>query len=910
MFYSKPMESHQVVNILMFILIALLALFFRINNLDLIMGITFNFYSLCLILLIKLYGFRLTMLVAVPIQILSIIFLDNPYWNIVSILEILVLSAASNYRPRVNIIIWDCLFWVLIGAPLSLFLFKTDMSDSITYIEIIQICQYVFNALINVFLADFILNYVPFDNFRSAKIYRTSYMINFNRALFHLSVFITILPFVMSITINNYNNYQTQSNAVLNTSQEISEKIKNEIWRWNYEDRKKLNQFSLLHKGYINEFINKTSQKGKYEIVITDENKKIIYSSDPSLKTQSVFDWKDKQNIHDMNSNLHTAFPTANHDMPPMIRWGQGFYLYEEYVKEFSIYIHVKFLMGTYHESVLVSYGYQLQFFILCILIAILFSAIVNQFLIKTISKLATMTTGLPNKLKQTDEIKWPTSNVQEIKSLINNFKYMSDNLKQMFQETYTMNDKLESQAKMLRMSQNDLHKLAYYDVLTELPNRLYFQYYLSELINELKDNNDYKVAVMFVDMDKFKQINDTLGHDQGDKLLQIIAKKLDAFQNENITIFRLGGDEFVIVMKCKEVKEAEVLALKILSIATQPVKLLGSLIYIGFSIGISVFPDDDDNQDSLLKNADIAMYSAKEKGGNCIEFFNLRKKNEISERVVIENALRDALDQRQFEVYYQPKMSTRTGHISSMEALVRWKHPTLGNISPEKFITIAEETGLIVDIDLWVMIESCRQLKKWQQSGLARIPVAVNVSAQDFYRHDLLDIVQTVLQKTGLQPCYLKIEVTESIFIKNIEDVIDTIKKLNKIGVKVSIDDFGKGYSSLNQLLRLPVQEVKLDDVFIKNLDKEREKAEIVRCIIELAHSLKLNVVAEGVETKEELSYLKQVRCDEIQGFLFSRPLSKEDMTLFLQKNSITKPRTKSEIYSFGGYQNESSNF
>lgn len=903
---STSREPHNLVNVLMFILIALLALFFRINNLDLIMGITFNFYSLCLILLIKLYGFHLTMLVAVPIQIYSIIFLGNPYWNIVSILEIICLSAGHNYRPRVNIIIWDGLFWVFIGAPLSLLMFKTNLSEPVTYIEIIQICQYMFNAILNVFLADLMLNYIPFENIRSPKIYRTSYTINFNRALFHLSVLITILPFVMSITINNYNNYQTQSNAVLKTSQEIAEKLKNELWSWDYEERKKLNMFSSLHRGYINEFVKKTSQNGKYEIIITDQNKKIIYSSDPSLKVESIFDWQNGQNVKSVEDSLYTAFPVTDYHVPPMIQWGQGFYIYEEYVREFSLYIHVKFLMGTYHETVLISYGYQLQFFILCILIAILFSTIVNQFLLKTISKLASMTTGLANKLKQTDEIKWPSSNVQEIKSLINSFKYMADNLKQMFHETYTMNDQLESQAQMLKMSQDDLHKLAYYDVLTELPNRLYFQYYLADLINKAQNGVDYKVAVMFVDMDKFKQINDTLGHDQGDKLLQIIANKLHAFKNDNINIFRLGGDEFVIVMKCKDVKEAEVLAMKILSLATQPVQLSGSLIYIGFSIGISVFPDDDDDQDSLVKNADIAMYSAKEKGGNCVEFFNLRKKNEISERVIIENALRDALDQRQLEVYYQPKMSTRTGHISSMEALVRWRHPTLGNISPEKFITIAEETGLIVDIDLWVMTEACRQLKKWQQEGLGRIPVAVNVSAQDFYRHDLLEIVQTVLQKTGLQAHYLKIEVTESIFIKNIEDVIDTIKKLNQLGIKVSIDDFGKGYSSLNQLLRLPVQEVKLDDVFIKNLDKEREKAEIVRCIIELAHSLKLNVVAEGVETKEELNYLKQVKCDEIQGFLFSRPLSKEDMTIFLQKNNITKPRTKSEIYSFGGYRHE----
>jgi len=427
----------------------------------------------------------------------------------------------------------------------------------------------------------------------------------------------------------------------------------------------------------------------------------------------------------------------------------------------------------------------------------------------------------------------------------------------------------------------------AHYDWLTDLPNRMLF---VDRLTLALANANRYRkmLAVLFVDLDRFKTIVDTLGHATGDRLLRGVAERLRSCLEKGDTLARLGGDEFVVLLpQIQRADKAVKLAQKILEGLKPSFNFDGHDLHITTSIGISLYPYDGEDADTLLKNADTALYRAKEQGRNNYQLYTPAMNARAFERLALENSLRKALERGEFLLHYQPQIDANHGQVTGMEALVRWQHPDLGLVYPAEFIGIAEETGLIVPLGEWVLRTAAAQNKAWQKAGQLPVCVAVNLSARQFQQHDLVETVARILKETELDPQWLELEITESIAMQNADYTIVILRDLKEMGIRIAMDDFGTGYSSLSYLKKFPIDTLKIDQSFVRDLTSDSNDAAIANAIIVLAHSLKLQVVAEGVESSEQALYLRERQCDKFQGYLFSNPLAAEPFEAYLREHA-----------------------
>jgi diguanylate cyclase (GGDEF)-like protein len=414
-------------------------------------------------------------------------------------------------------------------------------------------------------------------------------------------------------------------------------------------------------------------------------------------------------------------------------------------------------------------------------------------------------------------------------------------------------------------------------DPLTGLANRNLLRDRLGLAIAHAA-RSAHPIWVLFVDLDRFKFINDSLGHLAGDELLKKVAERLQGALRETDTVARLGGDEFVLLLpEGNENPLSTVIVQRVMDAIARPLTIEGHEFFLTCSIGVSSYPVDGEDVETLIKHADIAMYRAKQTGRNNFQFYTAKMNEQALERLRLEGDLRLALERDEFILHYQPQVDLRSGRIVGMEALIRWQHPALGMVPPGRFIGLAEETGLIVPIGAWVLRTACAQIKAWQSAGLGFLRVSVNLSARQFYQRDLLESVGAVLAQSGLDPQYLEIELTESMVMTDVDSAVAILRGLKALGVQMSIDDFGTGYSSLSYLKRFPIDVLKIDQSFVRDITIDPDDAAIVTSIISLAHNLRLNVIAEGVETEAQLEYLRRHGCDEIQGYYFSRPVDAE---------------------------------
>lgn len=424
---------------------------------------------------------------------------------------------------------------------------------------------------------------------------------------------------------------------------------------------------------------------------------------------------------------------------------------------------------------------------------------------------------------------------------------------------------------------------IAQHDFLTNLPNRMMLHDRLAQAIAHA-GREQRKVAVMFLDLDRFKGVNDTLGHLVGDKLLKVVAGRISSVARTSDTVSRLGGDEFAIMLPYVEnTDDIATIAVKLLTSIAGPCVIDGNEIEVTTSIGISVFPEDGNDSESLIAHADAAMYQAKGNGRNNYQFFTHEMNRRTLERMAIKNKLSHALERNELFLLYQPQVDLQSGRIVGVEALIRWNHPVHGNVLPAQFIPIAEENGLIPPIGEWVLREACRQNQEWRKLGLVKITMAVNLSAVQFRQKNLGEIIKAILYESGLAPSGLELEITEGVVMQDAEAAILLLEDMKAMGLKLSVDDFGTGYSSLSYLKRFPIDKFKIDQSFVRDLATDTDDAVIVSTIISMAHSLKLKVIAEGVETVEQLAFLKQQGCDEIQGYYFSQPICAEELTKLL---------------------------
>ncbi len=446
------------------------------------------------------------------------------------------------------------------------------------------------------------------------------------------------------------------------------------------------------------------------------------------------------------------------------------------------------------------------------------------------------------------------------------------------------------------KRSEAMLQYQAGHDLLTGLPNRMQFNEHLSTALANAR-RNQTQVAVMFLDLDRFKNINDTLGHGIGDQLLQSFAQRLQSCLRAGDTVARWGGDEFTVLLpQIRNAQEAALVGKRVLGSLKHAFQLEEHELYVRTSIGIALYPQDGEDSETLLKDADAALYAAKQRGRNNYRFYSPTLNSEASRTLKLETLLCQALEREEFVVYYQPQVNVNTGKIYGVEALIRWQHPELGLVSPGKFIPIAEETGLIVSIGEWVLWTACAQNRAWQSAGLPPVRVSVNLSPRQFQQPNLVSMVARVLRETGLEPQFLELEITETNIIENLENARLVLENLQQMGVYLSMDDFGTGYSSLGYLKQFPFHTLKIDQSFVRDMRGEQQELAIITAVIALGRAFNLRVVAEGVETQQQLELLRNLQCDQMQGYLFSKPLRAKDVTKLLECSDFLKTPCASE--------------
>ena len=462
-----------------------------------------------------------------------------------------------------------------------------------------------------------------------------------------------------------------------------------------------------------------------------------------------------------------------------------------------------------------------------------------------------------------------------------------------------------------LQRAEERIRQLAFIDSLTRLPNRELLKDRLSAALG-LAKRHGRRAALLFLDLDNFKRINDTLGHSVGDLLLQATAERLklsvrqsdtvsriESAEDQGETIARLGGDEFTVLLpEVRRSEDVATIAERIQAALSEPLMLGGHEVFITPSIGIAIFPEDGDNSEALLKNADMAMYLAKRQGRNLYRFFDATLNDAALKRLTMENQLRKAIEQNDLSLHYQPQLDLPSGQISGVEALLRWHSPLLGSVSPVDFIPLAEETGLIIPIGEWVLRTACQQAKSWQAQGVSLQRMAVNISVLQFVQPSFPGLVARILEETGLAPEALELEITESLLMKDPEGATITLQALKDLGVQLAIDDFGTGYSSLSRLKQLPLDRLKIDKAFVREVNLQPDDAAIATAVIAMAESMGLRVIAEGVENEAQLRFLKSKNCDEVQGYYLSRPLPVDELTKMFQRHQ----KTMSEPSAFSG--------
>ncbi|MCL4872701.1 EAL domain-containing protein [bacterium] len=487
-----------------------------------------------------------------------------------------------------------------------------------------------------------------------------------------------------------------------------------------------------------------------------------------------------------------------------------------------------------------------------------------------------------------------PSSSL-EMNVLADEFNRMNSSLKAISRELEKKVEErtreLEREVEVRKRSEDAVKHMAYHDALTGLPNRLVLIDRVSQVLARGRWHGRI-AAIIYLDLDRFKVINDTLGHHAGDELLKEVALRLVKCVRSGDTVVRQGGDEFIMLLQdINRIEDITTVVQKVFSAFDSHFMLAGREFGITASLGISIYPDDGEDVETLFKNADIAMYQAKEEGGNKHKFYTAAMNEKFLQRLDFERRMRRALENDEFILYYQPEVDIDTGEVSGVEALIRWRDPELGLLMPGDFIPLAEDTGLIIPIGEWALRAACAQNREWQERGLRPVIMAVNLSMRQFRENDFMGSLMRVLEETGLDPKWLELELTESIIMDNAESVIGTLRELKSMGVRLTIDDFGTGYSSLEYLKRMPINKLKIAQSFIKGITTDPDDVAIANTVISIGHSMKMEVLAEGVETVEQLLLLRTLKCDKVQGFLMSRPVPAGQAESLLEKGAVKGP-------------------
>ncbi|WP_166241380.1 putative bifunctional diguanylate cyclase/phosphodiesterase [Paenibacillus turpanensis] len=778
--------------------------------------------------------------------------------------ELIAVVLLAQLFKKNRLMLYDGLYWLIVGVPILIGAHLFRGMPVYTELQLFTFAM-VINGLFNAMVAEIIVKYVPA---LQKKPTNQSMMLTMPQIILHVNFFGLVSMALMILVTGGQAMEQQAKKDIVSSLRDTNLSMKQIIQSYSSQQLRDLHLRNVILMEETKGSLLKQADPKGHGVVMLDKRGLIlsvpdIPGSPPWLRPEQ---WEFDKN------NLYLSLPSRGVLLADNgSRWKEAAYIHMVEVDSFVLYF--RWPLNKYYMDLYVSYSLQFQNVLYIAGFMLLLVFFLHKVLVRSIRNLIDATTDIPTKLINGERLQLPSNRLYEIQLITDNIRSISGKLGDML-----------SQSRVL----------AYYDTLTGLPNRRNFNEHLQNLFSTTAADSEVSVAVMFIDLDRFKQINDTLGHGVGDSLLKQVGQRLERYIGQNGMVARLGGDEFVIVVSPAEESEIHVIARKALEAISEPVRVDEHELLIVGSIGISIAPTDGNDMDTIIKKADSAMYAAKGAGGDTYHFFSsvdARSHAEFfSERMFIEFELRKAFEARELELYYQPVIDAKSQTVVSAEALLRWRHKEWGMVSPAKFIPVAESMGIMGALGEWVLEEACRQNKAWMDDGVGELRIAVNLSPTQFNKGTFVQMIHEVLQKTGLPPRMLDLEITEEVLAKQTETMKADLNLLKKQGVRIWIDDFGTGYSSLSMLNKLPVNGFKIDQSFVRNLQNQPGNVSIIRAIVQLAHIQGWGLIAEGVETSEESLILSSLGCAEHQGYFYGKPMPPEQFAQYIRERMASE--------------------
>lgn len=841
----------------------LLTLFLKVFHVDLVFGITINISSIIIILVYLMFGRKKALIVSFVSSVIDIGFFHGYYVELLQVAEIWFIHHLDKRYKDMSIMVKDALFWLTSGIPALVIICGFIEGIAINKYYIFALAYLFTNSVFNTFISE--TAYIYYFN---RKFCKERIELSFKTILIHILMLAIFIPFAAHMIVDIVKVDKNIVTALKTETKEVFANVSYVVNSWNTEEIKELTLINPVEMKKLQDNIEPYIESKDYNFTIKNSDGDTVLNiknSEDIMQNESDY-VKGKVYTED----FYKLVPKESESKFINAQWASGYFIFEKNIENTDLKFIIEIPVSNYDRRITIECVSQIVLLAFSIVFIWLIVGMFNMLIIKDLSNVYENSNDLDKVLNGDSELVWPKSNIYEIEKLTSNTKKMIEELKWNFVS--------------IKKSEKRLYELAYYDNLTTLPNRLYFQKTIEELAQ-----NGQRLAVLFLDLDRFKVINETLGYNIGDKLLKVVATRLMELKNEKRSVFRLGGDEFVVIFKLDSNDDVEQIGREVLSKFQDSFKLHKMVFDVDCSVGASVYPDHSENINTILQYADIAMYKAKS-GNRQLQVFDKDLKDIVLNKLIIEREIVNALENNEFKLNYQPKYDNNTETVSSLEALIRWTNKELGVVPPNRFISIAEESNLILKIDEWVLVNACIENKRLQDEENVKVPISVNISAKHFSTREIEGLIKYALEVSGLEAKYLIIEITEGVLIRNFQVVEDVINNLNKMGISVSIDDFGTGYSSFKQLMRLPINEIKIDKLFVDDIQFDNKKRSVVKTITELAHGLDLNVVVEGIETEEERKCIGEIGCDELQGYLFSKPVTFEEL-----RNTIKKRREES---------------
>lgn len=824
-------------------------------------GISGSFTAGFLFLTVAWFGWRAGLLLLVLVYG-ALIGTQNADFLLWSHLVEAVLIIALNMRwPKLGYIGAGAIYWALIGVPMYVLL----SGKSGAFNQEVMFYTYIVTAcgLCSVLLAELFVYYIP------ARIHMLTGIpsnppLRISRALIHMMLAAMIGSSILFLVSGGNSYKHTIIKDINNTANQASQALAAGMRTLSPEEQRGVRLNGYLELAMVKRMINSVLASDSYEAVLVARDGRVLLHTLGG--TNYEYEWLRQENWQGYFKERRMWSPDSADLISTGSKWKNMSFIYSvDMGTSFELYVRVP--LDTYRNQVYSVYNAQMMSCLYVTAIIGLFALMIHRFFISGVRRLAVDSHGIPDKVKAGIAPVWPHSRLEEINSLVGNFRTVTEKLGLMFMES---------------------REQAYLDMLTGLPNRRNFNEHLTKVMDQMGPNDE--IHVVFIDLDRFKHINDTLGHAVGDLLLQQVAFQLLRTVDDRAFIARLGGDEFVLV-STRQRSEVRTMAEELNSKLKRPFLINGEELFVTASMGISSSAISGDDRETIVKNADFAMYEAKAAGGNGYRFYT-KPDNDLTQQMRLEFELHKAIDRNQLQLHYMPIYNKEQGKLVSIEALLRWQHPEFGFVSPAQFIPIAESCGLLKPIGEWVAREACRQIKEWLDQGITPAPVAINLSPTQIQMHGIVEYLERLLEATCMPPELFEVEITEEVFAKYPERVITELHRLKRRGVKVWIDDFGTGYSSLGLLNRMPIDGFKIDRTFVKGLHEDSDKRSIIETMMLLSRSRNWLVVAEGVETIEESDALGDAGCWLHQGFYYGRAVPAEQIMSWFERDRENEGR------------------